>query len=180
MISLLFLFNICSWRNSLWKDATCMYFCPCSGMWSDSCFPDVVTGQGWAGATGTGTHRQETSTLQDGQGEWYVIWDSLLYGAINRSSDWQHLYCSWTLTLFCHGISQGLVGHFDDIWSRKIIDSQRNLKECISNLIVITAPADDLAPVDARTSAGTVMNKLQFCMYRRLADTSRVILIYFA
>ena len=67
------LFNICSWRNSLWKDATCMYFCPCSGMWSDSCFPDVVTGQGWAGATGTGTHRQETSTLQDGQGEWYVI-----------------------------------------------------------------------------------------------------------
>ena len=39
----------------------------------------------------------------------------------------------------------------------------------MSNLIVITVPADGLAPNGARASTGTVMIKFKFHLYMRLA-----------
>ena len=48
-------------------------------------------------------------------------------------------------------------------------DNQKNLEENMPNFVVITVPADALAPVGARASAGIVMTKLGSLMYKVLA-----------
>ena len=53
----------------------------------------------------------------------------------------------------------------DVIWSNETIDHQSNLKEDISNLIVSIVPADGLAPLGARTSAGAVVPKPRMCTW---------------
>ena len=47
----------------------------------------------------------------------------------------------------------------------EIVCSQRKSKEDISNFVVSTVPADVLALLDARTSAGAVMTKYAPYMY---------------
>ena len=42
----------------------------------------------------------------------------------------------------------------------------------MSNIIIITVPADGLAPNGARPSAGTVMAKGPICMYRTSTQLS--------
>ena len=42
------------------------------------------------------------------------------------------------------------------------------------NFVVITVPADVLAPLGARASAGTVMTKSGFCVYIYRTSISRV------
>ena len=41
---------------------------------------------------------------------------------------------------------------------------ESNLAENIYNFVVITVPADGLAPLGARPSAGTVMTNLRSCL----------------
>ena len=53
-----------------------------------------------------------------------------------------------------------------------IINNQRNWKEHMSNLIVITVPADGLAPLGGRASVSPVMAKVMFHMY--MIGTQRV------
>ena len=47
----------------------------------------------------------------------------------------------------------------------RIIDSHWNLEGDMSNLVVSTVPAEDLAPTGARASADTVMTKVRSRMY---------------
>ena len=48
-------------------------------------------------------------------------------------------------------------------------DNQKNMEENMPNFVVITVPADALAPAGARASAGIVMTKLGSHMYTVLA-----------
>ena len=48
---------------------------------------------------------------------------------------------------------------------RKIIDSQRNFDGNMSEFVVSTVPADGLAPLGARPSAGTVMTNIRSYIY---------------
>ena len=48
-------------------------------------------------------------------------------------------------------------------------DIQQNLEKNMSNFVVSTVPADDLAPTGARASAGTVMTKFR-SLYVLLID----------
>ena len=43
--------------------------------------------------------------------------------------------------------------------------NQRNFQEILSNYVIMTVPADGLAPLGARPSADTVMTKFSSCIY---------------
>ena len=51
----------------------------------------------------------------------------------------------------------------------QIIDSQSNFVKNTFDLVVITVPADGLAPSGARPSADAVMTKFRFLIYTGLA-----------
>ena len=48
-----------------------------------------------------------------------------------------------------------------------IFGSQEKLGETMSNIVAIIMSADGLVPLGARTSTGTVITKVGFCMYMR-------------
>ena len=49
--------------------------------------------------------------------------------------------------------------------SVKNTNSHRNFRENVCSIVVITVPADGLAPLGARPSPGTVMTKYESCIY---------------
>ena len=62
----------------------------------------------------------------------------------------------------CREISSYLIGHFKCCKILKMFMSQRNFENVMFNFVVITMPADALAPLGVRASAGTVMTKLAY------------------
>ena len=59
--------------------------------------------------------------------------------------------------------------------SQITVTNQRNFEDNMSNFVITTVPADGLAPLDARSYAGTVMTKFWSRIYTEpVFETSRL------